>query len=329
MAERKIEYVRFPLSFIRDMLLDKDIGMTKMLLYGICIVAKNSDVDEYNAYRQTGYCYYRYVKAEYNEREMHNSKTVLPTSIKTLLDELSEREGLFYNVDYMGFNGNGELDMYDDILLLMEYTKKNPEWHEEIMAFHKLRQAAELFGVTIKNYDSLLSEFYKYSKAKTRMVSVKRSMILEYWKQQKTEYQIILFAMYMAVKAIIGTKPLARTTKSYILANTFGCMNEEELGRVMKENTTIKELYEKYSTKRMWEKLTKDIQECGFVPEWLPMKKAGTFVSTKLNHKQFLKEVNKALYDKGDIDTMRKRSAADYRKASVAELQEIRNAASG
>ncbi len=326
MTGNKIEYVRFPLSFIRDMLLDKDIGMTKMLLYGICIVAKDSDVDEYNAYQQVMYCYYQYGKAEWYEREMRNPKTILPTSIKQLIDKLSDEDG-FLDVDHCGFTS--KFDVEEEVIALMRFTKNHKEWHEEIMAFHKLRQAAELFGVTIKNYDSLLSEFYKYSKAKTRMVSVKRSMILEYWKQPKTEYQIMLFAMYMAVKAIIGTKPLARTTKNFVMANTFGCMNEDELDRVMKENATIKELYDKYSTKRMWEKLTKDIQECGFVPEWLPMKKAGTFVSTKLNHKQFLKEVNKAIYDKGEIDTVRKRSAADYRKASIAELQEIRNAATG
>lgn len=61
----------------------------------------------------------------------------------------------------------------------------------------------------------------------------------------KTEFEVMTFAVYLAIRSILGTKKFCRTTKEMILARAFGFRNMEEL----KKNPPA--LFEKYS-KRYW-----------------------------------------------------------------------------
>ncbi len=338
MESNRLNYIRFPLYLIRDILVDKDVGIRKMLLFGFSLVAERQDVDEYNAYRQVVYCFYQYSKANSEDpdysRKPKDKRAILPTYIITQIGNLAYRCQFDVNEDYYGWDGSGSIDVDREIDQLMLYGKSDPKFHEMVLEFHRLRNTADLFTISINNMDATIAEYRKYCSegAKhTRWVSVKIGLLFEFISQNKTEYQIMLLAAYMGVKAIIGNKPFARTTKSYILANMFGCMNEQELQTLLVEpgNETLAELYKKYSTRKMFEKINIDLQEKGFVPEWLPMGKAGTYVSTKLSHKVFLKEVNKELEGRKLKATKRGVTAKEYRKASMMELTEIRNNATG
>ena len=322
MEESKLNYIRFPLYFIRDMLVDKDVGIKKMLLFGYCLAADRLDVDEYNAYCQTVYCYYQYVK------DPDSMRAIIPTYIKEEIDMLINHRQFDYDPDHYGFGCDGVLDVEHEISQLMEHGRKEPKFHKIVLEFHRIRSTADLFGINVTDIDSVIDQYRKYSdeSAKhTRWVSVKIGLLFEYMNQPKTEYQVMLLAAYMGVKAIIGNKPYARTTKSYILANMFGCMNETELQTLLIKNETLAELYHKYSSRKMFEKLNKELQKSGFVPEWLPNGKSGTFVSTKLGHKVFLREVAKELDGRKKTATKHEVNVEEYRKASVKELHEIRS----
>lgn len=318
----KLKYIRFPLYFIRDMLVDKDVGIRKMLLFGYCLAADRLDVDVYNAYRQTVYCYYQYVK------DPDSMRAIIPTYIKEEIELLVDYGQFDYDPDHYGFGSDGVLNVEHEISQLMEHGRKEPKFHRMVLDYHRIRSTADLFGISISVIDSVIAQYRKYSdeSAKhTRWVSIKIGLLFEYMNQPKTEYQVLLLAAYMGVKAIIGNKPYARTTKSYILANMFGCMNETELQTLLIENGTLAELHKKYSSRKMFEKLNKELQKSGFVPEWLPNGKSGTFVSTKLGHKVFLREVAKELDGRKKTATKHEVSVEEYRKASVIELNEIRN----
>lgn len=334
MDSRQFDYIRFPLHFIRDMLRDKDAGIRKMLLYGYCLVAERMDIDQYNAYRQVVYCFYRYVQInacnpDYSQRPKDN-RAILPNYILREITNMVDCAQIDINEDYFGWDGNGQIDIDCEVQQLIEHGKKVPDFERMVMEFHRLRNAAELFSITITNIDAAIAEYRKYrsDNAKhTRWVSIKIGLLFEYLSQSKSEYQVMLLAAYMGVKAIIGNKPYARTTKSYILANMFGCMNEAELQTLLCStgNETLAVLHKKYSTRKMFDKLNRELQEKGFVPEWLPHGKAGTFVSTKLRHKVFLREVKKEFDGRKSNANKIGVTAKEYRKYSMMELNEIRN----
>lgn len=326
--ESKLNYIRFPIYFIRDMLVDKDVGIRKMLLFGYCMAADRLDVDEYNAYRQTVYCYYQYVKAP------DSMRAIIPTFIKEEIEVLIGN-GLFdYDPDHYGFGCDGVLDVEHEISQLMEYGRKEPKFHKMVLEYHRIRSTAELFGISVTDIDSVIAQYRKYSEESTkhtRWVSIKIGLLFEYMNQPKTEYQVMLLAAYMGVKAIIGNESYKRTTYPYIMANMFGCIDDDERQRILAqpENSKLKELYDKYTTRKVFGRINKDLQKDGFVREWLPHGKSGTFVSTKLSHKMFLREVAKELDGRKKSSTKHEVSVEEYRKASVMELNEIRNNATG
>lgn len=331
-AQNKINYIRFPISFIRDMLVDKEAGIKKMILYGYSLVADKSEIDEWNAYQQVMYCFYRYSAS--GDEEPDANRNSLPNCICSEMTNYVNNGLLDIDDSHFGFDVTGESNIDHETKQLIELGKDNPKFHNMVMDFHRVRQTADLFSIKINDYNTMLEEYRKYcgrDTMKTRMVSVKLSQLLEYLFQRKTEAQLMVFAAYMGVKAIIGKEPFKRTTIPYIIANMFGCMNEVELQTMLVKpgNETLLELHKKYTTRKRFDKIKDELQEGNFIPEWLPHKKAGTFVSCKLNHKQFLREVDKVLYGKSEERKPNRQSAKEYRRTSLIELEEIRNGATG
>jgi hypothetical protein len=331
-AQNKINYIRFPISFIRDMLVDKEAGIKKMILYGYSLVADKSEIDEWSAYHQVMYCFYRY-RARGDE-EPDANRNSLPYYIWNEMTNYVNNELLDIDDSHFGFDVTGESNIDHETKQLIELGKDNPKFHNMVMDFHRVRQTADLFSIKINDYNTMLEEYRKYcgrDAMKTRMVSVKLSQLLEYLFQRKTEAQLMVFAAYMGVKAIIGKEPFKQTTKSYIIANMFGCMNEVELQTMLVKpgNETLLELHKKYTTRKMFDNITTGLKESNFIPEWYPCGKAGTFVSCKLNHKQFVREVAKALDNRGKEHNTTRLSAKDYRRATRFEIEEVRNNASG
>ena len=330
--QNKMIYVRFPISFVREMLIDKKRGIEKMILYGYSLVADKSDIDEWNAYQQVMYCFYGY-QSRFDEEPIDKRNT-LPFYIWNEMENYVRNEQIDIDEDRFGFDGVGELDVSHEVEQLIKLGRRNAKFHHTVLDFHRVRQTADLFGIKINDYNRMLEEYQKYcgrEAKKTRMVSVKLSLLMEYLFNCKTEAQIMLFAAYMGVKAIIGSKPFVQTTKSYIIANMFGCMDEVELQTMLVTpgNEELWELHKKYTTRKMFDRITTELKEKNFIPEWLPCGKAGSFVSCKLNHKQFVRAVAKALDERGKRHNVTRFSAKDYRRATRFEVEEVRNRATG
>lgn len=331
-VQNKIKYIRFPISFIRDMLVDKETGIRKMILYGYSLVADKSEINERNAYQQAMYCFYRY-DAKCDE-EPGDKRLALPYYIWNEIRTLADYGSIEIDEDRFGFDGSGDFNVDTEVSALIDFGEKNQKFHNMVMDWYRLRQTADLFGLHISNQDAMLNEYRKYCgrEAKnTRMVSVKLSQLLEYLFQRKDEKQIMVFAAYMGVKGIIGNKPFARTTERYIIANMFGCMDEVELQTMLSKpgNEILSDLHSKYTTRKKFDGIKKELNENNFIPQWLSYGKAGTFVSCKLNHKQFVREVAKVLDERENRQNATRPSAKDYRRAIRFEVEEIRNHASG
>ena len=179
--QNKMIYVRFPISFIREMLIDKKTGIEKMILYGYSLVADKSDIDEWNAYQQVMYCFYGY-RSRFDEEPV-DKRNGLPYYIWNEITNFVRYDQLTIDDDGFGFDGKGELDVSCEVEQLIKLGEKNAKFHNMVLDFHRVRQTADLFSIKINDYNRFLDEYRKYCgrEAKnTRMVSVKLSLLLEY-----------------------------------------------------------------------------------------------------------------------------------------------------
>ncbi len=90
-----------------------------------------------------------------------------------------------------------------------------------------------------------------------------------------------MWAMYMGISSIIGDKDFAQTTSEMIKCRMFGAINQKELELLLKDET-LKRVYDKYTTKRQYNKLLNIIQDRNMVTE-IGLNRR-TYVSTKMEN---------------------------------------------
>ena len=89
-------------------------------------------------------------------------------------------------------------------------------------------QALLELGITHGNHTKGLNtsaDVYQETKdsiEKPVTVSIKRELLFEYSKNEKSEFEIAVFLGYVGLKSIIGKKPYIKITNDYLLARMFG-----------------------------------------------------------------------------------------------------------
>ena len=176
----------------------------------------------------------------------------------TLTLELGEKmeqyinEGMFNSDDdRKGFAaGKGrKLNIDREVHELDRIFDDDEEFREMVLMFGKGKDAFQFYDMKKDFKDIFLwaMEKEKQIPANSPMVMIPQKKLKEFYAEEKTELEIMTFAIYLAIRSILGTKKYCRTTKEMILARAFGFRNMEEL---MKNPPA---LFEKYSpTKRYW-----------------------------------------------------------------------------
>jgi hypothetical protein len=142
-------------------------------------------------------------------------------------------------------------------------------------------EALKELQLTCKNHSGGLKvskDIYqqlKDSLEKPVTVSVKKDLLFEYFKNDKSEFEIAVFLGYVGLKSIIGKKPYIKITNDYLLARMFGCSSVVEL-----ENDYSAERC-KYSTRYHLDKVKTKL-ESDFGLKLYGQKTRGFYVSFKL-----------------------------------------------
>jgi hypothetical protein len=186
----------------------------------------------------------QFVYAYYNE----------PDSLTMELAEKMEQyidEGMFHaDADHKGFAaGKGrKLNVDSEIHELERIFEDDKEFKNMVIKFGKARDAYQFYGMKkgFKDIFDWAMETEKNIPPKSPMVMIGQDKLREFFEDDtKTEFEIMTFAIYLAIRSILGTDKMKFTTKDMILARAFGFRNIKEL----KKNPP--DLYEKYS-KRYW-----------------------------------------------------------------------------
>ncbi len=241
-------YLQFPLCMLRDLFIDKKITIDKIIVYGLYRYAKKQDYDLPNVARQLMYCYYR-------------KQSDLTNDLRRMIQRYIDSKKIYFDEEYSGFSRIGsefkaELEL-DQILPLFETDKT---FKEKAIEFYQIRQAYSFLGIN-GNFDSCLKhgkEIERTIPANEPYPSINKTLFFDFRDHEKTEFDLMQFACYIAIRSILGEKSYYRTNKEMILCRAFGYKSNKELPATM--NPVIKELFDKYNKRYHIDRILQSLQ---------------------------------------------------------------------
>lgn len=237
--EDKQKYFFVPIQLLRGLHADKKKTLRDCAMYGVYTLTETKKVTE----KEERTFIEQFIYAYYNDP--HSMTMELAEKMEQYIDE-----GMFHpDDDHKGFAaGKGrKLNVDSEVNELERIFEDDKEFKEMVVMFGKAKDAFQFYGMKKDFRDIFMwgMEMEKQIPPKSPMVMIGQDKLREFFAEEKTELEIMTFAVYLAIRSILGTDKMKFTTKDMILARAFGFRNIKE----MKKNPP--DLYEKYS-KRYW-----------------------------------------------------------------------------
>lgn len=297
----KITHIILPLPLIAEIFKNPTDGISDILDYGIYKSSTYLEIDEYNAYRQALYCYYR---------------GGLTSSLKRQFKRLVNEELLLPDEDYNGFSFE-EFNPEENISELELHCEKDEHLRQEIIEFHKLRQAKDILGMTY-SIEPIINIHKKYGNFEgSPTVSVRVKMMFDFYENKKTDYEKALLAMFLGIRSIIGRKSFACTTGEVIKYRMFGTMNKDGLKRAL-SNENLQKAYKKYTTDYHYKKMLKDLLAYKFLSSEIGYARR-TYVSCRLSMSELKEEI---IEKKKKSITQKRKAVSEERKSALNYIKE-------
>jgi len=235
--KERYKYFRVPISLLRGLADDPKETLLNCAYYGVFSLTETKKVtskEERTFIEQFVYAYY-------------NEPNTMTMELSEKMEEAID-EGMFHaDDDHKGFaSGKGrKLNVDSEVNELERIFEDDKEFKDMVINFGKARDAYQFYGIK-KNFKDIFEwAMEKQIPANSPMVMIPQKKLKEFYSEEKTELEIMTFAVYLAIHSILGKKKYCRTTKEMILARAFGFRNINEL----RENPPA--LFEKYA-KRYW-----------------------------------------------------------------------------
>lgn len=108
----------------------------------------------------------------------------------------------------------------------------------------KIKAAAKFFNIDFANLNAVENEYYRLRRAyetESPNVSLRLPIMWDYYKHDKSEFQIACFRAFCAIKSILGSSETVITNKEMIIARMFGRSKPEKKQKDIFGNTLNKE----------------------------------------------------------------------------------------
>jgi len=273
-----------PVPMIKLLFTDTNAYNVLSHVGGYISAKKSSDFDGDGIVRHLTYCYFR-------------KRHELTPEVVSLLedfydeDELDDDEGLFRSD---GFLNDEELYFWDEAnfeeveyesepytplgLIANACRKKEglwevvKEWHD-VYLFDKrcnLKINGQAIAATIRlGHENVpLAQNQPYA-------MINPDFLLNYRDKNKSERARAEFAMLLAISSIQGKKGWSATTRNLIAARMFGAAKTDGLEEALKGNTPtegkqLKDAYDKYITRRIFDSMRDHLINQGMIKCWAP-----------------------------------------------------------
>jgi hypothetical protein len=235
--EGKERYLQFPLFLLRELLTNKEKTLNDIISYGIYNKSKSQKYDINIVATQLMYVYYR------KRGDLTNN---LIRTIQNYIDEGS----IEIDEDYNGFSGEN-FNPETEVEQLLQIFETNTNFYGNAIEFFQMKQAYNYLGIN-GSYSNCLKagkEIEKDIPEKEPFPMVSISLLFNYRDNNKTEFELMQFASYVAIRSILGKKAYCRTNKEMIVCRAFGYSSIKTLPTMM--NKVIKPIFDKYIN-RYW-----------------------------------------------------------------------------
>lgn len=241
MKKDKYKYFRVPVNLLQGLTESKEETLLNCAYYGVYSLTQTKKVtekDEQVFIEQFVYAYY-------------NAPDTLTAELMEKMDEYTEKGMFTPDLDHNGFttSGSRKLNVDNEMYELDRIFYNDIEFKDMAVDFGKLKDAFNFYGIDL---DFCKLDWIKKMEIpdNSPMLMIPQIKLNEFLSDDaKTEFDLMTFATYLAIRSILGTKPYCRTTKEMILARAFGFRKMDEL----KQNTPP--LFTKYSNRYWIDKL--------------------------------------------------------------------------
>lgn len=202
-------------------------GVNVILYYAVLREAEKIKVSETDALRQIAYMYSRH-------------PDYLPNNITENLDnELGE--------DIQG-SVEDSFDLDAAIDILTEYCQNDSDFRELCVDWYKFYLAFTgdtKFGLEFNNDKYGWCKYFQRQgfftvPGNVVPASVPKKMLLD-WQHKDSPTNIAIFAMYSAIRSIVGRKEVAATTRDFIYARMFGGKNVADLNKMIEDDEQLRD----------------------------------------------------------------------------------------
>ncbi len=228
---RDDRYFQFPLFLLRDLMTDKKSTLNDIIKYGLYSYSETIQTNMIDVITQLMYCYYRHRNDLTGN--LQKSMQLYIGNGKLCLDE-----------DYCGFDSNNFYPE-NEINQLTEIFKNDIDFQNEAIEFIKIRKSYSYFGVD-GDYEKCIivgKEIQSEIPKGEPMPMVNKNQLFEFRDNDKTEFELMQFAVNIAIRSIIGERSYSKTNKQLILCRAFGYNTIKHLPESMPE------VYRKYSNR--------------------------------------------------------------------------------
>jgi hypothetical protein len=97
----------------------------------------------------------------------------------------------------------------------------------EVMPQH-IEQSMKYFGLIGGNMADMAKSgkiLFDTFSLKNPMLSINKEKLMQYYKEEKTAFEVLVFRAECAIRSILGTKPYTKVTNDYLIARMYGFRN--------------------------------------------------------------------------------------------------------
>ena len=98
------------------------------------------------------------------------------------------------------------------------------EGESKVMPKH-IEQSMKYFNLVANGLERRVKDgklHYETFSDNNPMVSIRRDILIQYSNEDKTDFEVLTFRAYCAIRSILTTKPYAKATNDYLMARMYG-----------------------------------------------------------------------------------------------------------
>jgi len=242
MQDTEFKYFQFPLFLLQDLMHNKTKALNNIIRFGIYRFSKTIAYNEKQVIDQVIYGIHR---------------GGLTSELKRITDNYQESDKLSLDEDYNGFQGANFDPEYENEQLSPLFNSEQ-DFQEYAIQYYQIKQAYKTLGIE-GNYDNCIDNAQEIENSipeREPMPMVNKGLVFDFRDNDKTEFELMQFACYIALNSILGTKHFTKTNYDFILCRTFGYSKPDLIPNELKATP----IFDKYTKRHHREKLLNQLE---------------------------------------------------------------------